>query len=86
MPAYRATGLPRADQVPPLGVEHLEHASAVNALGIKGVGESGVIAPGAAIAGAVEDALAEYGVTVDRIPLTPARVFELLRSARRRHS
>ncbi len=78
--------LPRADQVPPLGVEHLEHASAVNALGIKGVGESGVIAPGAAIAGAVEDALAEYGVTVDRIPLTPARVFELLRSARRRHS
>jgi len=80
--------LPRADQVPPLGVEHLEHASAVNALGIKGVGvgESGVIAPGAAIAGAVEDALTEYGVTVDRIPLTPARVFELLRSARRRHS
>ena len=72
--------------MPPLGVEHLEHASAVNALGIKGVGESGVIAPGAAIAGAVEDALAEYGVTVDRIPLTPARVFELLRSARRRHS
>src|SRR5438445_401696 len=78
--------LPRADQVPPLGVEHLEHASAANALGIKGVGESGVIAPGPAIAGAVEDALAEYGVTVARIPLTPARVSELLRSARRRHS
>ena len=74
--------LPHADQVPPLVVEHLEHPSVVNPLGIKGVGESAVIAPGAAIAGAVEDALADYGVLVDRIPLTPARVFELLRAAR----
>jgi aerobic carbon-monoxide dehydrogenase large subunit len=70
--------VPRADQVPPLDVEHLAHPSAVNPLGIKGVGESGVIAPGAAIAGAVEDALNEHGVVVDRIPLTPARVLELL--------
>jgi aerobic carbon-monoxide dehydrogenase large subunit len=70
--------LPRADQVPPLAVEHLEHPSVVNPLGIKGVGESGIIAPAAAIAGAVEDAV---GVDVDRIPLTPGRVFELLRAA-----
>jgi carbon-monoxide dehydrogenase large subunit len=70
--------VPRADQVPPLDVEHLAHPSVVNPLGIKGVGESGVIAPGAAIAGAVEDALNEHGVVVDRIPLTPARVLELL--------
>jgi CO/xanthine dehydrogenase Mo-binding subunit len=73
--------LPRADQVPALEVEHLEHPSMVNPLGIKGVGESGVIAPGAAIAGAVEDALADRGVVVDRIPLTPARVLALLRRA-----
>jgi aerobic carbon-monoxide dehydrogenase large subunit len=72
--------LPRADQVPALTVEHLEHPSVVNPLGIKGVGESGIIAPAAAIAGAVEDAL---GVDVDRIPLTPERVFELLRASRR---
>jgi carbon-monoxide dehydrogenase large subunit len=72
--------LPRADQVPALTVEHLEHPSVVNPLGIKGVGESGIIAPAAAIAGAVEDAL---GVDVDRIPLTPGRVFELLRASRR---
>ncbi|MGH7277830.1 MAG: molybdopterin cofactor-binding domain-containing protein, partial [Candidatus Rokuibacteriota bacterium] len=72
--------LPRADQVPSLEVEHLEHPSVVNPLGIKGVGESGVIAPGAAIAGAVEDALADEGAVIDRIPVTPARVWELLRS------
>ena len=73
--------LPRADQVPPLDVEHLEFPSMVNPLGIKGVGESGVISPGAAIANAVEDALADRGVLVDEIPVTPARVFELLTSA-----
>ncbi|HEU5323266.1 MAG TPA: molybdopterin cofactor-binding domain-containing protein, partial [Methylomirabilota bacterium] len=74
--------LPRAADVPSLDVEHLEHPSVVNPLGIKGVGESGVISPGAAIAGAVEDALADRGVVVDRIPLTPARVFALLRGRR----
>jgi len=76
-------GLPRADQVPALEVTHLDYPSAVNELGIKGVGESGVIAPAAAIANAVEDALAEYGVEVTRVPLTGARLFELLRATGR---
>jgi carbon-monoxide dehydrogenase large subunit len=70
--------LPRADQVPAMEVAHLDFPSVVNPLGIKGVGESGIIAPAAAIANAVEDALADYAVEVDRVPLTPARVFELL--------
>jgi carbon-monoxide dehydrogenase large subunit len=48
------------------------------------VGESGIIAPAAAIANAVEDALADLGVEVDRVPVTSARLFEMLRSARRR--
>jgi CO/xanthine dehydrogenase Mo-binding subunit len=72
--------LPRAEDVPPLAVEHLEYPSVVNPLGIKGVGESGIIAGAAVIAGAVEDALADRDVTVDRVPLSPARVFELLRA------
>jgi len=75
--------LPRAEDFPTLDVVHVEFPSAVNELGIKGVGESGVIAPGAMIAGAVEDALADRGVTIDRLPVTPARVFEALRAARR---
>ena len=48
-----------------------------------GVGESGIIAPAAAITNAVEDAPAEYGVEIDRVPLTSARLFELLRSTAR---
>ena len=75
--------LPRADDMPPLRVVHLDFPSAINPLGIKGVGESGVIAPAAAVANAVEDALADYGVEIDRPPVTAARVFELLRATGR---
>jgi carbon-monoxide dehydrogenase large subunit len=70
--------LPRADDLPALEVAHLDFASVVNELGIKGVGESGVIAPAAAIANAVEDALADYGVSIDRVPITSSRLFTLL--------
>ncbi len=75
--------LPRADEMPPLEVIHMDFPSAINALGIKGVGESGVISPAAAVANAVEDALADYGVEIDRPPVTSARVFELLRASGR---
>lgn len=74
--------LPRAADVPAFEVDHLDFPSIVNPLGIKGVGESGVIAPAAAIANAVEDALAPWGVQVDQVPLTSGRIFELLQSAR----
>jgi carbon-monoxide dehydrogenase large subunit len=75
--------MPRADDMPPLDVVHMNFPSAINPLGIKGVGESGVISPAAAVANAVEDALADYGVLVDRPPLTSARVFDLLRATGR---
>ena len=76
-------GMPRADQMPDFEVGHLDFPSAVNPLGIKGVGESGVIAPAAAIANAVEDALADYGVLVNTVPLTGPRIFEMLRAGGR---
>ena len=72
---------PRADEVPALDVVSLDFPSAVNPLGIKGVGESGIIAGAAAIGNAVEDALADRGVVVTRVPLTPSRVYELIRGA-----
>ena len=75
--------MPRADEMPPLDVVHMDFPSVINPLGIKGVGESGVISPAAAVANAVEDALADYGVQVDRPPLTSSAVFELLRATGR---
>jgi carbon-monoxide dehydrogenase large subunit len=75
--------LPKADQLPPIPVALLDHPSAVNELGIKGVGESGAIPGAAAIANAVEDAVADLGVIVREVPVTPARLFAWLDAARR---
>jgi aerobic carbon-monoxide dehydrogenase large subunit len=72
-------GLPRADVVPRLDIVPVDHPSIVNELGIKGVGESGIIAPPPAIANAIEDALTEYGVEITTLPLTPARVWAAMR-------
>lgn len=50
----------------------------INPLGAKGVGESGTIIAPPAIANAVSDAI---GADVDRIPMTPERVWKLIRKA-----
>jgi len=60
----------------------LDFPSTRNELGVKGVGESGIISPVPAIANAVEDALADHGVEITRVPLTPESVWEALQSAR----
>ncbi|MBI2879758.1 MAG: xanthine dehydrogenase family protein [Candidatus Rokubacteria bacterium] len=73
--------IPKADDLPWLEVELTEHPSTVNELGIKGVGESGAIPGAAAIANAVEDAVAELGLRILEIPVTPARLFALLSGA-----
>ena len=51
----------------------------INPLGVKGVGESGAIPGAAAIANAVEDAVADRGVVVREVPVTSARLFAMLR-------
>jgi len=70
--------IPKADQLPALAVALDEHPSTINALGIKGVGESGAIPGAAAIANAVEDAVADLGALIREVPVTPARLFALL--------
>jgi aerobic carbon-monoxide dehydrogenase large subunit len=75
--------MPRADDTPPLEIHHLDFPSPINELGIKGVGESGVVSPAAAIGNAVEDALWDRGVRVTRVPVTSARIFELLHAPAR---
>jgi len=74
--------LPRAADLPPLAVALTEHRSVVNPLGVKGVGESGAIPGAAAIANAVEDAVADLGVVIREAPVTPRRLFAALRAAR----
>jgi carbon-monoxide dehydrogenase large subunit len=74
--------IPRADDLPRIDVALTEHGSVINPLGVKGVGESGAIPGAAAIANAVEDAVADLGVTLREVPVTPARLHGLLAQAR----
>jgi carbon-monoxide dehydrogenase large subunit len=74
--------VPRAADLPPIAVGLDEHPSVINDLGIKGVGESGAIPGAAAIANAVEDALAERGAIIREAPVTSGRVFSALAADR----
>jgi carbon-monoxide dehydrogenase large subunit len=80
--------VPRADDLPLIECVHLEFPSPRNPLGLKGLGEGGAISPPAAIANAIDDALAPLGVRVTATPALPARVRALIaaRSADRSSS
>jgi carbon-monoxide dehydrogenase large subunit len=73
--------IPKAADLPLIETIHLEYPSPRNPLGMKGIGEGGAISPPAAIANAVEDALAPFGVRVTRTPLLPAVVRGLVDAA-----
>jgi aerobic carbon-monoxide dehydrogenase large subunit len=70
--------VPKADDLPLIETVHLEFPSPRNPLGVKGLGEGGAISPPAAIANAIEDALAPFGVRVTETPVTAARIVSLL--------
>ena len=70
--------IPTAADVPEVEIAHLESPSPYVPSGIKGMGEGGAIAPPAAIANAVSDALRPFGVQVNTVPLTPEQVLTLL--------
>jgi carbon-monoxide dehydrogenase large subunit len=76
--------LPTSDVVPRIEIEHMQSPSPFNPLGVKGAGEAGTIGAPAAIIAAVEDALADYDIFITDLPLTPVRLFELLKSAQRK--
>jgi aerobic carbon-monoxide dehydrogenase large subunit len=71
--------VPTACEVPHMEVGHTETPSPLNPLGVKGVGEAGSIPVGALLAQALDDALSDHGVEVLEIPLSPNRLFELIR-------
>ena len=66
--------LPRSTDVPALRIEHLETPSALNPLGLKGVGESGALPVPAVLASAIEDAM---HVPITEMPLSPLKLYEL---------
>jgi carbon-monoxide dehydrogenase large subunit len=73
--------LPTALEVPRMTLDHTVTPSPLNPLGIKGAGEAGAIPVGALFAQAIEDALELKREKVEllEIPLSPSRLFELIK-------
>jgi carbon-monoxide dehydrogenase large subunit len=69
--------VPSAAEVPAIEFGHIETPSPGPG-GYKGVGEGGAIGAPPAVVNAVADALAPFGVTVTRLPLTPSHIVQLL--------
>jgi CO/xanthine dehydrogenase Mo-binding subunit len=73
--------LPTAQEVPRFEIGHVETPSPFTEYGVKGGGEGGRMIAPAALASAVEDALAPLGVRIDEVPMTPERLAALAEAA-----
>jgi carbon-monoxide dehydrogenase large subunit len=71
--------MPYASEVPMVETDHLISPSPLNPLGVKGVGEAGIIPGHAVLASAIEDA---EGFSIHAMPVSPSELFDL----RRRHA
>jgi aerobic carbon-monoxide dehydrogenase large subunit len=67
--------------VPTIEIGHHETYNALVPGGFKGAGEGGAIAPFAAIANAVADALAPFNARASELPLSPERVYRLAQAS-----
>jgi aerobic carbon-monoxide dehydrogenase large subunit len=72
--------LPGPTEVPAARIDHMETLSPYTVFGQKGLGEGGAIAPPAAIANAVNDALRGIAIEINQSPITPRRVLEAIRA------
>ena len=78
----RTICLPGPTEVPEPRLDHMETPSPYTMFGVKGIGEGGAIAPPAAIANAVNDALRPLGVELLHSPISPRRIVEAVLAAR----
>src|SRR6202022_1317337 len=74
--------LPSAHEIPPVEIVHPVTPSPPPVFGQKGSGESGYLGAPAAIASAVNDALAPLGIVVNSLPIKIAQLGDLIAAAR----
>ncbi len=74
--------LPRASRFPTFELDETVTPSPVNPIGVKGVGEAGAIASTAAVANAVNDALAPLGIRHLDMPFTSRKVWAAMQAAK----
>lgn len=73
--------VPTCADLPEFELDHTEVPSTVTPFGVRGVGESGTIPPAAAVANAICDALAPFGIEINRLPIRAERIWQALRQA-----
>jgi CO/xanthine dehydrogenase Mo-binding subunit len=75
--------IPTAYEVPQdVRVGHVETPSPYTEYGIKGGGEGGRMGAPPAVCAAIEDALRPFGVKIDAMPVTPAKLRGLIRAGK----
>lgn len=72
--------IPTAADVPELEIVHMHTPNKRTPAGIKGMAEGGVMGAIGAVSNAVSDALAPFGITIDKHPITPDALRALLRN------
>jgi 2-furoyl-CoA dehydrogenase large subunit len=73
--------VPTASEAPVIEIAHVVSPSPLTPLGSKGLGESSSMTVPAVIANAVSDALAPLGIRITELPMTPDRLWRLIRDA-----
>ncbi len=66
--------IPTAPEVPNYEIIHQESATDRNPIGVKGVGECGVMTAAPAILSAIENALQDFDIKLDKYPVTPSDI------------
>ena len=69
-------------EMPALSLGYRETPTPLNPLGVKGIGESGVLPIPAAVASAVEDALSPFDIRIRQFPIRPKDLAQMLDDAR----
>ena len=71
-----------ATEMPHVQVIHHESPSPLNPLGVKGVGECGVVPTPAAVISAVENALQPFGARFSKAPVSPSEIISMIKQGR----
>jgi len=79
--SYQDYTFPKMTHIPDLTLEKTVTESPLNDLGVKGVGESGIVGSPPTVVNAVTDALQPFGVDQLGMPLTAETVWEAVRDA-----
>jgi CO/xanthine dehydrogenase Mo-binding subunit len=76
--------MPTVAEIPRVRLYAMETPSPLHPYGAKGTAEGAYMTTPAAIASAIEDALAPLGIAIDEIPITPTLLFERAMDASKR--